>query len=172
VPRTVVHSSDGEHDNDSYFTKVGKYLPGEVVALVTLGFGVFDPAGNWLWVWLGVAAVMNCTYLYSLALGLPVGARPRWYFYLLSVGAFFAWAIAVIPAAQVAAHLDGAQLTQRSGFILSATAFGIPALDALFTSSPAVRWAENKVKARPVASVAVFAVCGAIVVLAATQILR
>jgi hypothetical protein len=119
---------------DDYLSKIAKYVPAETVAVTTLGFGIWDPAGDWVWFWLAIAAAANVIYLLATALLLPpTTPRPRGFFYLLSAGAFFAWAIAVIDDAQQAAGITGDDLTQKSGFILAAAAFLIPALDTILS---------------------------------------
>ena len=122
---------------DDYLSKLVKYVPAETIAIVTLGFGVFGPEGNWVWFWLCLAAAANVVYLSATALALPQTApRPRVYLYVLSALAFLAWAVATVPAARTAAHISGANANQRAGFVLAAAAFLIPALDTIFA------WAE------------------------------
>jgi len=119
---------------DDYLSKIAKYVPAETIAVTTLGFGIWDPAGDWVWFWLGVGAAANVIYLLATALVLPTTTpRPRGFFYVLSVGAYFAWAVAVIADAQEAAGISGEDVAQKSGFILAAAAFVIPAVDTILS---------------------------------------
>lgn len=117
---------------DDYVSKIAKYVPAETIAIATLGFGVFDPKGNWVWFWLALGAAANVVYLLAVALkGASKVPLPRTYFYGLSAVAFGAWAVATVPAARAAAHLTD---DQRAGFVLAAAAFLIPALDTIFSA--------------------------------------
>ena len=120
---------------DDYLTKIVKYVPAETITTATLMFAAFKPTGNTVWVYLAVGSVANILYLLSLALGAPTTkTRPRWFFYLLSVGAFWLWALATIDAVREKAHITGDNADVKQAAILAGAAFIIPALDTIFAN--------------------------------------
>jgi len=99
--------TDGVASKDGYLAKIGKYVPAEIVTLTTLGFAAFSPHGASIWLWLALGALVNVVYLFGAAV-VPRGFyRPRWFFYVLSVGAYFLWAMAVIDVVKSQAGLTG-----------------------------------------------------------------
>lgn len=116
---------------DDYASKLAKYVPGEVVAVSIAGFAAFDPTGNW--VWLGIALGIGATILYlaGTAERLPVAARPRPYFYILSGVAFVFWAMGTIPHVRAKFGLEGDDNADKAAWLLLAAAFVIPLLDTL-----------------------------------------
>jgi hypothetical protein len=114
---------------DSYVSKIAKYVPAEMTAVMLAFFAAFTIEGNWIWLFLGLGAVINVIYLFSIAVVQPVTQRPRTYFYGLSVLAFMGWAIAVLEVVQGKVGIDS---EVQEAFVLAATAFLIPALDTVF----------------------------------------
>jgi hypothetical protein len=116
---------------DDYMAKIAKYVPAEVVSISVLGFATFEPAGRQVWVGLVLGAVVNVLYLAGTAITLKAASRPRWYFYLLSIGAFVAWATATIGEVRNKFGLEGKDNDPEAAFILLAAAFLLPLLDTL-----------------------------------------
>lgn len=120
---------------DDYLAKIAKYVPAESITAVMLMFAAFKPhSSTAIWLYVAAGSVANVIYLLSIALAAPpTRPRPRWFFYALSLGAFWLWAIATIDAVQKQAQItgDGAQAKQTA--ILAGAAFLIPALDTILT---------------------------------------
>jgi hypothetical protein len=118
---------------DSYLSKIAKYVPAETITATLAAFAAFEPDGNTIWIFLGLGAVANVVYLLGVAMNAPVTQRPRVYFYLLSVVAFFGWSIAVVEVVQTEFGITGDNAESQTAFVLVATAFLVPALDNILS---------------------------------------
>jgi hypothetical protein len=118
---------------DDLLARIAKYVPAEMITLVTLGFAAFPPDGNTVWVFVAIGAVLNVIYLFGTALSTAGAPRPPWFFYLLSAAAFVGWALVTVDAVQEKAGLDGDNATTQQGFILLGTAIFIPLVDIFFS---------------------------------------
>jgi hypothetical protein len=131
-------------EKDGFATKIAKYVPAEVVTVVSLGFAAFPPHGTTVWAWVGAGAVVNVLYLLSSAVAQPNKyPRPRWYFYLLSAIAFVLWATAVLGPVRHEAGLTGRNEAAQQTFLLAAAAFALPLLDTL------LGWLDDAIRLRP-----------------------
>ena len=102
--RPVVRAADlgGGHESrtvkpdDSYVTKIVKYVPAESVALATGFFAAFSPRGWWMLLALVLFAAANFCYLYGAARVNDQRRDTNPHFYVLASAAFVLWAVATI----------------------------------------------------------------------------
>ncbi len=142
--RTPIYSSKDDtginaraDEPDDYKTKLVKYIPGEVIIiftpLVALATKVSSDVNTqniaiWATGFLGLIATLG--YFWIRSRKLPANERPAWFFYLLSLPAFFIWAIVVSEPAR-----DSLNITNGwAEFLLGFGAFAIPFLDEVFTA--------------------------------------
>jgi hypothetical protein len=116
---------------DDFTSKLIKYIPAETIALATLFFGAWTVAGDWVWFWVAVGALVNIGYLYGMTFASPQSTNPAWYFYLLSAAAFVAWAVATVDVVEAAASVDD---SAKAGVILTFAALAIPTLDQILSA--------------------------------------
>ena len=113
--------------SDGAASKMAKYVPAEMVTIATAFFAAFDPSSRSVWGVMGVGAVLNVLYLFSVAHNDTGTDVPQKRFYWLSAAAFVLWSAATIDEVAVWAHLD--KEIQRA-FVLLAAAFILPLLDS------------------------------------------
>lgn len=116
---------------DDFTSKLIKYIPAETIALATLFFGAWTIAGDWIWFWVAVGALVNIGYLYGMTFASPQSTNPAWYFYVLSAAAFVAWAVATVDVVEAAASVDS---SAKAGVILTFAALAIPTLDQILSA--------------------------------------
>jgi hypothetical protein len=116
---------------DDFLAKIVKYVPAEVITVVTLAVAAFSPTGSALWWTLVGGAALNVVYLLSVAIATAKDARPRWYFYVVSVVAFGAWSMVMVGAVQKEVGLDGANAATKQTFVLAAATLAIPLIDTI-----------------------------------------
>jgi len=129
MPRTIVYSSPttSAQDADGYTERLSKYIPAEVLAAFLPLVGLTGNRGMLLYIafWTGVLATVVYLYIRARQETDPK-KRPRWFFYVFAVVAFFAWAMATSdPIRNLFGWMD--ELSAR--FALALAAFAIPALD-------------------------------------------
>jgi hypothetical protein len=119
---------------DDFTSKLIKYIPAETIALATLFFGAWTIAGDWVWFWVAIGALVNIGYLYGMTFASPQSTNPAWYFYVLSAAAFVAWAVATVDVVEAAASVDD---SAKAGVILTFAALAIPTLDQILSAGRA-----------------------------------
>jgi hypothetical protein len=134
---------------DSFRDKLLKYVPVEVLSAFLLAYGALASTGSateektaagiggaaanahpsfgWTMVLLFAGAIFTPVYLFIQA---PSGKITRWYFFLLSVFAFGAWALGTTSAGFA---LFGAWRQGYGTVILALSALAIPAADELIS---------------------------------------
>ena len=137
MARTVVYAGtkgDQARDPDGAASKIAKYVPAELIAIVTLFFSSFTTTGRTIWVVVAIGAVLNVVYLLSVSMSAKDTPSPRFYFYVLSAIAFVLWSMATIDVVAKEAGLSGSTSDGQRAFVLAFAAFAMPALDTLFSS--------------------------------------
>lgn len=135
MPRTVVYPEasasrgarsvepDAPARPDAYPEKLVKYVPAEVVAFYVPAYTMAPDERMFLkWAILLMAAVGTVGYLRLQA---PDAIPPRWYFYVLSLVAFFAWALGTTSTGDDLLHLS----REESAIALLAGVFLVPMID-------------------------------------------
>ncbi len=117
--------------DDSYVTKIVKYVPAESVALATGFFAAFSPTGVWVLFWLVVFAIANLGYLFGAAHMNDDRGDTDPHYYVLATCAFFAWSLATIDAVASWAGLDGGSSDPQRAWVLGVATGVIPMLDSL-----------------------------------------
>lgn len=142
MARTVVHPPETGGDGqvargpDGFASKLAKYVPVEMVSIATMLFAVFSIRGPWVWFWVGVGAVMNAVYLWTVSRQSD-SPDPRLYFYVLSFVAFVLWSMATIDTVALQAGLNGSAEAGQRAFVLVLAALMVPAIDSAL-STPVV----------------------------------
>jgi hypothetical protein len=116
---------------DSYVTKIVKYVPAESIALATGFFAAFSPTGLWVPFWLVVFALANWGYLFGAAHMNDDRVDTDPHFYVLATCAFFAWSLATIDAVAAWAHLTGSASDPQRAWVLGVATGVIPMLDSM-----------------------------------------
>jgi hypothetical protein len=116
---------------DSYVTKIAKYVPAESIALATGFFAAFSPTGWWVPFWLVVFALANFGYLFGTAHMNDGRVTTDPHYYVLATCAFFAWSLATIDRAAEWAGLDGSASDPQRAWVLGVATGVIPMLDSL-----------------------------------------
>ncbi|MEO6196102.1 MAG: hypothetical protein ABIS20_24035 [Thermoanaerobaculia bacterium] len=118
---------------DSYADKLVKYIPAEVIGFFIPAYALATQvSGHWAqWLVLGLCALGTVGYLMIKA---PKDAPPRWYFYILALLSFLAWAIGTSDALTNLLQTGNDENTKLVGkLILAAAVFLIPLIDSLLT---------------------------------------
>jgi hypothetical protein len=117
--------------DDSYVTKIVKYVPAESIALATGFFAAFSPTGWWVPFWLVVFALANLGYLFGAAHMNDARVNTDPHYYVLATCAFFAWSLATIDRVAAWAGLDGSASDPQRAWVLGVATGVIPMLDSL-----------------------------------------
>ena len=169
--RTVVNDPAAPQYHDRYAVKLVKYIPGEVLAafipLVALADKIRSPGHVWVWVTIAVGAVCVVGYNRWQATDMllrqlksvhdangpdpwPAAKirlvykqlQPAWFFYVLALVAFAAWALATAEPVRVAVGLSPAE----AEYIVATVTFCLPLADATLVHFSA--WSRTRRKAR------------------------
>jgi len=140
MARTVVYPVSNLREGpprgpDGFAAKIAKYVPAEMIAIATIFFAVFTIHGWTVWVWIGLGALLNVVYLWTVSRPEDVPA-PRLYFYGLSIVAFILWSMATIDAVAIEAGLGGDTNEGQRAFMLAFAAFLVPSLDVAISRLP------------------------------------
>lgn len=133
MSRTVVYpqgepgSRAGAVAGDTYEDKLLKYVPVEVVAFYAVVYASVQREADWLkWFILLLGVFGTVGYLVARS---DRSRPPRWYFYVLSVIAFLAWALGTSSVGQdLFAFPDAA-----AKIMLPSGVFIVPLVDELLT---------------------------------------
>jgi hypothetical protein len=131
----AVEDKSEASSQDGYLDKLAKYVPAESIAIATTFFAVFQLSGSFMWLAIGLGALLNIVYLLAVASKTTTkNNAPMWYFYVLSAIAFFAWSIAAVDAIAEKVGWGAGSDEDKRAFVLLFAAFLIPALDTLLTT--------------------------------------
>ncbi len=134
MSRTVVYPqvdsgsrSGAATPGDTYEDKLLKYVPVEVVAFYAVVYASVQQEADWLkWLILALGVFGTVGYLAARS---DRSRPPRWYFYVLSVIAFLAWALGTSSVGQdLFAFPDAA-----AKIMLPSGVFAVPLVDELLT---------------------------------------
>ena len=126
--------------DDSYVTKIVKYVPAESIALTTGFFAAFSPGGWLMALCLTAFALANFGYLYGAAHVNDNRDDTPPHFYVLATLAFFLWALATVNAVAAWAHLTGTSGGPQRAWILGLATTVIPMLDSVVKSRWPKKW--------------------------------
>jgi hypothetical protein len=119
-------------NDDSYVTKIVKYVPAESIALATGFFAAFSPTGSWVALWLVIFALANWGYLYGAAhMNDDRGKTTDPHYYVLATCAFLAWSAATIDSVASWAHLAGTSSEPQRAWVLGVATGVIPMIDTI-----------------------------------------
>ena len=90
--RTILYKDSSDGPPDGYADKLVKYIPGEVTAFYIPAYALASDFGKGAIYFTLVVCVLGM--LVYLSLSADKERKPRKYFYLLSIIAFAAWALA------------------------------------------------------------------------------
>jgi len=127
--RTIVYPVAGAKggEADTWGDKLVKYIPAEVIAFYVPMYALVESAQPWAaWLVLGLGALGTLGYLRVFLV--PPGP-PRFYFYVLSVVAFAAWAVGTSSIGSRLWHMP----TWAEEVTILAAVFLIPLTDELAT---------------------------------------
>ena len=115
--------------DDSYATKIAKYVPAESIVLATGFFAAFDLGARWhVLLAVAVFTLVNFVYLFGVA---HAGDQqtPDVHYYVLSALAFLLWSAAAIDAVAGAWGLQGTSNEPQRAWVLAVATGFIPLLD-------------------------------------------
>jgi hypothetical protein len=128
---TVSSAKDAVPKADSLTEKLLKYIPAEVIAFYLSAYVL---AGQWgepaRWAVLAAGFVGTATYLFASA---DKENPPHWYFYLLAMLSFLAWAIGTSSVGVDLFKWDPTKAEGMSQLIVAVAVFLIPLTDQLLT---------------------------------------
>jgi hypothetical protein len=117
-------------DNDSYVSKIVKYVPAESIALATGFFAAFTGLSRGgVFLAVGIFAVANFAYLLGVA-HVHDKEVPSLHFYVLSAMAFLLWSAAEIDPVARAVGLAGTSSGPQRAWVLGVATGFIPLLDS------------------------------------------
>ena len=150
-PKTLVENTMGgkrkparvvdevQDDVDGYRDKVVKYVPVEATAFFTLAYGTLhegldvEKLSDRIWWILLLLLGGMIAVLFAGGAGRTRTPKP-WYFYILVLAAFVAWAFGTTGVAQ---EIWADWLSEANDVVLAAAAFIVPGIDQWLTSSRA-----------------------------------
>jgi hypothetical protein len=150
MARTVVYDAGAANQRpaDGAASKIVKYVPVEVITIISLFFAAWTVTGNKVWIYVSIGAAMNVLYLFSVAKqgekASPPTPAPKWWFYPLSIVAFGLWSMATLDPVASAAHLGGSTESGQRAFVLALAAFSVPVADTIFTSIGSPNRTQNR----------------------------
>jgi hypothetical protein len=128
-----------QDDVDGYRDKVVKYVPVEATAFFTLAYGTLhegldvEKLSDRIWWILLLLLGGMIAVLFAGGAGRTRTPKP-WYFYILVLAAFVAWAFGTTGVAQ---EIWADWLSEANDVVLAAAAFIVPGIDQWLTSSRA-----------------------------------
>lgn len=131
APDTVAPQMNEPPKADGFADKLLKYIPAEVIAFFVSGYVLAGQLGKTAeWVVLVVCLLGTPAYLFVIA---DKVKPPRWYFYVLAMLSFLAWAAGTSTVGDDLFHWSTDKPEILGKFIISAAVFLIPLTDELLT---------------------------------------
>ncbi len=127
----AVKGQSAQQQSDNYGDKLVKYIPAEVIAFFLPAYTLAAKLQNLWWVGWLILVLSTLALIGYLLLRSDQNNPPHWYFYILSVGAFLAWAVGTSSAGVDLFHLDQSEITGK--LIVMGAVFLIPLVDELLT---------------------------------------
>ena len=116
---------------DTFGDKLVKYIPAEVIAFYVSGYVLAGQVGETAqWVVLFVCLLGTPAYLFVRA---DKVKPPRWYFYLLAMGSFWAWAVGTSTVGADLFDWPTSKAEIMGKFIVTAAVFLVPLVDEVMT---------------------------------------
>jgi hypothetical protein len=137
--RTIVYPTPGNvrpqvatetPEEDDYSSKLVKYIPGEVIAFFVPAYALAAQVPElWArWLVLVLCVLGTVGYLFARA---SKEKPPRWYFYVLALLSFLAWAMGTSKVATELFRINDPGVVSK--LIVTAAVFLIPLADELLT---------------------------------------
>jgi uncharacterized membrane protein len=125
-------AADGTQ-GDSYSDKLVKYIPAEVIGFFVPAYALATKVSG-LWAQGLVLVLCALGTVGYLMIKAPKDAPPRWYFYVLALLSFIAWAIGTSDVLSLLLPSGDPENTKLMGkLIVAAAVFLIPLIDSLLT---------------------------------------